>query len=201
MNVSRDISRMLVPLPDDHTFFRRHFSWTVLHSSEVGDYKVLPSTVAMHRQRQDSLTATTSLGNMSMHSPSPSQAPGLHTYSAVRLPNSTSNDYGPFDPYSTHDKAAPSNFQSECQGRQLPTPVASTEPQTGVSARRNSTYWCRSCDTGFSQRQALNRHDKDKHSQWNPCPYCSDSRWSPGRRYLFKIHLETKHPGAALPRT
>ena len=195
MSITRDTSRTLVPLPDDRPFSLRPFSWTGPHPSESGDYKALPPTMAMRGLTQDSLTAT-------MHIPSFSQAPGLHTHSPVHLPNSTSNDYSPLVPCSIHDEATPPDFQLERQGRQLAPPTPFTPPLSRVSAHRNSKkYRCHSCDTDFSQKQGFNRHNKDKHSQRNPCPYCSDFEWSPGRHYLFKRHLETKHPGAALPRT
>jgi hypothetical protein len=200
MNVTRDLSHTLVPLPDDHPLSFRPFSWTGPHPSESGDYKALPPTMAMRGPTQDYLTATTSLSRMSMHFASSSQAFGSHNYSTVHLPNSTSNDYTPLNPYSTHDVARPSDFQLERQGRQLaPTgTVASTPPPPSrVSAHRNSKkYRCPSCDTGFSQKQGLNRHYKDKHLQRNLCSYCSDFEWSLGRQYLYKNHLETKHPGA-----
>jgi hypothetical protein len=198
MNVTGDISRTLAPLPDGHPFFLRPSSWTAPYSSESGDYKAVPPTIAMRGPTPDSLMATSS-GRMSMHLLSSSQAPKLL---AFHLPKSTWNYYSSLDPYSTHDEAAPSDFRLEHQGRQPASTVAFPPPRSRVSAHRNSKkYRCHSCDTAFSQKQGLNRHNKDKHSQRNFCPYCSDFEWSSGRYYLFKMHLETKHPGAALPRT
>ncbi len=183
----------LCPPPDDHPFTpTRPFSWTGSYSGEFGDQEAFPTTTAIRGSTQDSSTATTSFGEMEMHSTSFSQAPGLQTYSAVHLPDSTPNDYSSPDPPSTHDEAA----------HQLETTVAFTPPSSRVSSHRNpKKYWCHSCPSGFVQEQGLNRHIKDTHSQRNSCPYCRDFEWSKGRLYLFKRHLRKIHPGAPLPRT
>ena len=201
MNVARDTPLMLEPLRDVHPLIStRPPSWMGHYSSEFGDYTALPPTMALRGRTRDNLKANTSLEMMSTHLPSSSQAPGLYTYSTVHLPDPTSNGDCTLDPYSTHDEVALSKFPSERQGPQHPTTVAITPPPRRVSAHRKSKkYWCHTCDTGFTQKQGFNRHNKDKHSQQNPCPYCSDFKSSPGRKYLFKMHLETKHPGAAPP--
>ena len=202
MNVTRDTSRVLVPLLEAHPFIHtRPISWTGHHSNECGDYKALPPTLAMRGWTEDSLTATTSLGMTSTRLPSSSQAPEFYTCPAVHLPNSTSNDECSLDQYSVHDEVAPSDSQLDHQERQLVTTVTISPPPSRVSAHRNSKkYLCHTCDTGFSQKQAFNRHNKGKHSQRISCPYCRDFEWPRGRRYLLKTHLETKHPGAPLPR-
>ena len=179
---------MIVPLLDEHPFTpTRPFSSTGSYSSEA-----FPATLVIRGPTQDSSTAITSLGEMAMYSTSSSQAPGLHTYSAVHLPDSTSNDHSPLDPYSTHDEAA----------RQLATTVAFTPPSRRVSAHRNpKKYWCHSCPSpsGFVQKRGLTRHNKDKHLPWNSCPYCRDFEWSQGRPSSLEDHITEKHPEAALP--
>ena len=201
MNVARDTPLMPEPLRDVHSLIStRPSSWMGHHSIEFGNYTALPPTMALRGRTRDNLKATTSLDVMSTHLPSSSQAPGLYTCSTVHVPDPTSNGDCPLDPYSTRDEAALSKFPLERQGPQLPTTVAITPPPRRVSAyRKSKKYWCHICGTGFTQKQGFNRHNKDKHSQQNPCPYCSDFKSSPGRKYLFKMHLETKHPGAAPP--
>ncbi|KAF8267347.1 hypothetical protein EI94DRAFT_1801826 [Lactarius quietus] len=53
---------------------------------------------------------------------------------------------------------------------------------------------CYTCNVSFGQRQALNRHNKDKHAPQNICPLCGIFTWSSGRWYLFQNHLEKHHP-------
>ncbi|KAI9456982.1 hypothetical protein BJY52DRAFT_1379277 [Lactarius psammicola] len=162
------------------------YTWTGSYSSEFGDHEEFPATTAIHGSTQDSSTATTPLGNMATTS---SQALGLHTYSAVRLPDSPSNDHSLLDPHSTHDDAT----------SQLATTAAVTLPPSPVEAHQNfKKYWCPYCPStspsGFVQKQGLTRHIKDKHMPWNSCPYCSDFEWSQGRRYLFDDHIRKIHP-------
>ncbi|KAH9032162.1 hypothetical protein EDB85DRAFT_1274916 [Lactarius pseudohatsudake] len=192
-DVTRDTSRMLAPLSDDHPFpSTRPFSWPESYSGESGDHEAFLATMAIRGSTLDSGTATTF---------SPLELRSMaHTYSAVHPPDWTLDGYSPVDPYSTHDEAAPS---LEHQVHQPANTVAFTTPPSGrVSARRNSKkYRCdiQGCTSAFAQRQGLNRHTKDKHSSLKPCLYCSDFEWSEGRSYLFKKHLKKMHPGAPLP--
>ncbi|KAI9464599.1 hypothetical protein BJY52DRAFT_830825 [Lactarius psammicola] len=66
-----------------------------------------------------------------------------------------------------------------------------------VSAIPPARYFCHYCDARYVNQQGLNRHIKDKHTPQNQCPFCNFV-WSPGRRYLFRRHLESEHPEAAL---
>ena len=56
---------------------------------------------------------------MEMYSFSSSQAPWLYTYSSVYPTNPTINDPWPLNRHSTHDEAAPSDFELERRGRQF----------------------------------------------------------------------------------
>ncbi|KAH9045012.1 hypothetical protein EDB84DRAFT_1469404 [Lactarius hengduanensis] len=58
-------------------------------------------------------------------------------------------------------------------------------------------YTCTACDVGFTNRQGLNRHNGDKHMPRNVCPHCGVFKWSQARNYLFRKHLESKHPEVA----
>ena len=179
---------MLEPLRDVHPFIStRPSSWMGHHSSEFGDYTALPPTMALRGWTRDNLKATTSLDMVSTRLPSSSQAPGIYTCSTVHVSDPTSNGDCPLDPYSTRDEVALSKFPLERQGPQLLTTVAFTPPPRRVSVHGESKKcWCHICDTGFTQTQGFNRHNKDKHSQQNPYPYCSDFKSSPGRKYLLR---------------
>ena len=61
-------------------------------------------------------------------------------------------------------------------------------------------YRCEDCGAGFSQQQGLSRHKRDIHSPTNQCPHCT-FRWSRGRIYLFRRHIEREHPEVTLPDT
>ncbi|KAI9433815.1 hypothetical protein H4582DRAFT_2184919 [Lactarius indigo] len=75
-------------------------------------------------------------------------------------------------------------------------PVLPALPQSGsiaaVAGKENS---CRLCGTHFTQSQVLNRHMKDKHQDKGSCPHCSNFKWSRGRPYLYRKHLQEKHSG------
>ncbi|KAI9430904.1 hypothetical protein H4582DRAFT_1341137 [Lactarius indigo] len=194
-DVTGDTSRTFVPptLP---------FSWAGSYHGESDDNETFPATMAIRGSTQDNGTATTPLGTATTFLPSSSQEVLellSHTYSVVRLPGATMDDYITLDPYPTHDEAAPSLVH---QVRRFANTVAFTPPSSRVSARRNSKkYLCNvsRCSSGFAQRQGLSRHMKDIHSQRIPYPYCNDFEWSKGRLYVFKSHLKKKHPGAPLP--
>ncbi|KAH9161834.1 hypothetical protein EDB89DRAFT_694126 [Lactarius sanguifluus] len=198
-DVTRNISRMVVPLSDDHPFVpTRPFPSSGSYPGESGDHEALTATMGIRGSTWDGGMAPTPLGTTTTFSPSSSQALGLHsqTYSAVwpptHLPDSTLNDYSPLDPYSSHDEAAPSLGH---QVRQLSNTVASTPPSSRVTARRGSKkYRVRciipGCSSTFAQRQGLNRHIKDRHSHWRRCPYCNDFKWPEGRSYLLTKHLK-----------
>jgi hypothetical protein len=58
-------------------------------------------------------------------------------------------------------------------------------------------YRCQQCDMDFAWRQGLTRHIKDKHSPRYMCPHCHVFECSQGRPYLFREHLEKRHPDIA----
>ncbi|KAH9170765.1 hypothetical protein EDB89DRAFT_1975688 [Lactarius sanguifluus] len=81
-------------------------------------------------------------------------------------------------------------------------PIASSSIASSIrvaqAGRNRSRFSCRACDVGFVQKQALNRHNRDKHQPRNICPHCGVFKWSPARRYLFTKHFERDHPGVPL---
>ncbi|KAH9031187.1 hypothetical protein EDB84DRAFT_176514 [Lactarius hengduanensis] len=113
----------------------------------------------------------------------------------------STNDHGSSLPYSLHqnEEAASPNFQSAVQVSH-PVMVASSIASSQVAPvdQISRTLWCSICRISFSQRQGLNRHNRDKHTPRNTCPLCETYEWSSGRRYLFLRHLERHHPEAVL---
>ena len=53
-------------------------------------------------------------------------------------------------------------------------------------------YSCSTCKRHYAQPQGLTRHQLEKHNA-RLCLYCREFTW--GRLYLFKKHLEMRHPG------
>jgi hypothetical protein len=53
-------------------------------------------------------------------------------------------------------------------------------------------YSCSTCKRHYAQPQGLARHQLEKHNA-RSCLYCREFTW--GRLYLFKKHLEMRHPG------
>ena len=53
-------------------------------------------------------------------------------------------------------------------------------------------YSCSTCKRHYAQPQGLTRHQLEKHNA-RSCLYCREFTW--GRLYLFKRHLEMRHPG------
>ncbi|KAH9161836.1 hypothetical protein EDB89DRAFT_2029002 [Lactarius sanguifluus] len=189
-DITRNMSRMVVPLSDDHPFVpTRPFPSPGSYPGESGDHEALTATMGIRGSTWDGGTAPTPLGTTTTFSPPSTVCPPTH------LPDSTLNDYSPLDPYSSHDEAAPSLGH---QVRQL----SSTPPSSRVTAHRNSKkHRCiiPGCSSAFVQRQGLNRHIKDRHSQWRSCPYCSDFESSEGRFYLLTKHLMKMHPELHAP--
>ena len=58
---------------------------------------------------------------------------------------------------------------------------------------------CSLCKLHLSQPQVLSRHMKDKHEDKESCLFCSSFKWSQGRPYLFRYHLQMRHPQISLP--
>ena len=164
----------------------------------ISDYEVLPVTMPIRGPMQDGRTATDTFDEMEMHSLSSSQAPSLHTYSAVYPPKTTLNFYRPLTRHSPYDEVEQSDFRLERRGRQFASTNASI-PLRNRTPRNSNTYRCHPCNTTFSQKQGFNRHLKDVHLHRNLCPYCNDFEWSQGRYHKFRAHLTSEHPGAAVP--
>ena len=143
---------------------------------------------------------TASLGKMVMDPSRPlsDHAPGLRT-SGAHLPNS--DDVSPLVANFTHGEATLPDFRLDRKGHQLATTRGLTPPTSRSLADRDrkKKHWCQHCMRGFSQKQVLNRHNRDKHSPWNLCPYCRTFEWSPGRPRKFKAHLRKYHPDVAPP--
>lgn len=60
-----------------------------------------------------------------------------------------------------------------------------------ISEAPKGRYSCGLCSKGYVQSQGLRRHYREKHAA-SSCKYCDDFKW--GRPYLFKEHLEKRHP-------
>ncbi|KAH8995870.1 hypothetical protein EDB86DRAFT_1070424 [Lactarius hatsudake] len=105
-------------------------------------------------------------------------------------------------PHSIHRNkdAALLDFVSASQAGRRPIASSSIVSSIRVAraGRNRSRFSCHACDVGFVQRQALNRHNRDKHQPRNICPHCGVFKWSPARRYLFTKHFERDHPGVPL---
>ena len=79
---------------------------------------------------------------------------------------------------------------------QFLTSVLPVLPQRGsinapVTEQENR---CPLCGIRFTQSQVLHRHIKDKHEDKESCAHCSYFRWSRGRPYTYRRHLQVKHP-------
>ncbi|KAI9429822.1 hypothetical protein H4582DRAFT_147503 [Lactarius indigo] len=194
-DVMRDTSCVIAPLSDDHPFVpTRLVPSPGSYFGESSDHEWFTATMGIRGSTCDCGTMTTPLGTTTTFSPSSSQALGLHSHSYLTL-----DDHSSLDPCSTHDEAAPSLGHHVCQ---LANTVGFTPPSSRAPARRNpKKYRCiiPGCSSRFAQRQGLNRHIKDKHSQLNSCLYCGDFEWSKGRSYKFTKHLRKMHPGVLLP--
>ncbi|KAH9011916.1 hypothetical protein EDB84DRAFT_1569455 [Lactarius hengduanensis] len=179
INVSTDTFREFAPIPDDS------------HSIYAGANLMGVAQGSM----RDNCAITTSLGIRSMYPASPGQPP-VAINSAILPTTRSSNHYSPTSPDSDHgDGPAASYFRSASQGRQHNATVSLIASSRVSDARRHpKKYWCQTCNAGFSQKQGLRRHDKDAHFSRLLCPHCEDFEWSPGRKYIFKKHLEAKHP-------
>jgi len=94
-----------------------------------------------------------------------------------------------------NEGAASPNSQSAAQANHpvIVAPSTASNQRAAVDENR-SKLRCRRCGASFFQRQALNRHKKDKHRPRNICPFCKSFRWPSGRKYLFRRHLEQRHP-------
>ena len=184
------------PLLDDHLPIPTcPFSLTSSHSSGFDDQNSSSTPVAIRGTTEDSHMEAASFKKtvMELSHLLSDQAPGLHT-SITHLPNSTG--FSLLDTNSTYGKETPSDFQ----GHQLVAAGGCIPPPGRFLADRDhKKYWCEHCEIGFSQKQGFTRHNKDKHSQRNLCPYCRNFEWSPGRRYKLKVHLKENHPNMALP--
>ncbi|KAH9968464.1 hypothetical protein BJV74DRAFT_868338 [Russula compacta] len=60
-----------------------------------------------------------------------------------------------------------------------------------ISEAPKGLFSCDLCRKGYVQLQGLRRHYREKHAA-SSCEYCDDFKW--GRPYLFKEHLEKRHP-------
>ncbi|KAH9024147.1 hypothetical protein EDB85DRAFT_2150679 [Lactarius pseudohatsudake] len=196
INVSTDTFREFAPIPDDsHSIYAGAISWVVPDHNKSGDFDTFLAAVVAQGSKGDNCAITTSLGMRSMYPASPGQPP-VAINSAILPTTRSSNHYSPTSPDSDHgDGPAASDFRSASQGRQHNATVSFVASSRVSEARRHpKKYWCQTCNAGFSQKQGLRRHDKDAHFSRLLCPHCEDFEWSPGRKYIFKKHLEAKHP-------
>ncbi|KAF8267348.1 hypothetical protein EI94DRAFT_1337412 [Lactarius quietus] len=100
-------------------------------------------------------------------------------------------------PYFVHknEGGVSPNLRSEVQANHPADVAPSFVLDQGASVDKDPDHLrCYRCNVGFGQRQALNRHSKDKHSPRYICPHCEIFTWSSGRKYLFRKHLEDHHP-------
>lgn len=67
-----------------------------------------------------------------------------------------------------------------------------------IQERPEKKYLCPNCGRGFSQSQGLGRHIKDMHKSKQKCSHCSSFKFSRGRPYAYRNHLETHHPEIAV---
>ncbi|KAH9171136.1 hypothetical protein EDB89DRAFT_2071044 [Lactarius sanguifluus] len=155
------------------------------------------STAAIQESPVDSSAATIHIDEGLMYSKTFPQA--LWGY-VDAFPGMSTNDHGPSLPYTVHqnEEAASPNFQSALQTGHPVITSSIASSQVASVDEISGTLWCPICGIGFSQRQGLNRHNRDKHTPRNTCHLCGTYEWSPGRRYMFLRHLERHHPEAVL---
>ncbi|KAH9170767.1 hypothetical protein EDB89DRAFT_1233835 [Lactarius sanguifluus] len=149
------------------------------------------STAAIQEPPVDSSVATIHIDERLMY---PKTFPQVLWGYVDAFPGMSTNDHGSSLPYTVHqnEEAASPIFQSAPQtGHPV---IISSVPVDDISG----TSWCPICGISFSQRQGLNRHNRDKHTPRNICHLCGTYEWSPGRRYMFLRHLERHHPKAVL---
>jgi hypothetical protein len=91
------------------------------------------------------------------------------------------------------------NLQSAIPARHHVTVTSTTSSQVTPSDNVLKKFWCPDCDIGFVQRQALNRHVRERHGPRNICHLCS-YEWSPARRYKFTMHMKQHHPESYPPK-
>jgi hypothetical protein len=202
MKVTKFTPGMPLPLLDDRRHIpTRPFSLTSSHPSGFGDQNSSPTPVAIREPTEDSRIDSTSFEKMiiDLSRPLSNQAHGLHT-SGTHLRYSTSNDFNLLDTNFTPNKETQSNFRLGRQGHQFSATGFTSPPSRFLADRDRKKYWCQPCEIGFSQKQGINRHNKDRHLRRNLCPYCREFEWSPGRHDKWDAHLEKNHPDAAAPK-
>ena len=155
------------------------------------------STVAAQRSTTDFSATTIPIDEESMHYATPRQALwGVDGFAELSM-----NGLAAPTIYSAHPSkvASPPNFQSAIHASHhaiVTSSIASSEVVPADDVLRK--FWCRACGVSFTQRQGLNRHEREKHGPRNICHLCKSYEWSPARRYLFTRHLKQRHPEAVL---
>jgi len=70
-------------------------------------------------------------------------------------------------------------------------PVASSSRRRAVACEAQGLYLCNVCGKPYAQSQGVWRHYRETHKP-KLCRHCGIFKW--GRRYLYKKHLQERHP-------
>lgn len=95
---------------------------------------------------------------------------------------------------------ASTNYSSSPPLHAPPQPQSRAENAEG---RTEKKYWCSrvGCGRGYTLPQVLGRHMKDMHDTKLSCSHCVSKgvsfMFSRGRPYVYRKHLESKHPEIA----
>jgi hypothetical protein len=155
---------------------------------------ILANIVAFQQRKTDFRTTTVPTDEGSIHHAPPGEALwGVDRF--VALPK---NGPGTFSLYSArpNEEISLPNLQSMIQARHHVT-VTSTE--SSQVAQADEVLKCGKCDISFSQKQGLNRHEKEKHGPRHICHLCG-YEWSSARRYMFTRHMKRHHPESYSPK-
>ncbi|KAF8265614.1 hypothetical protein EI94DRAFT_1735274 [Lactarius quietus] len=170
-------------------------------------------TAKSHNQTNESKAITDSMADWSDHKHSRTEEiqPPMIPFCATPFPEECSYTSSSFkcsttttvDASRLHTMPQEANQASHThnEGKHLASPTA---PRSRLWAPKDrgmtcvinkKPYQCSFCCAGFSQRQGLTRHRKDKHSPKKRCDFCMEFTWPKGRHYIYQRHLQEKHPG------
>ena len=110
-----------------------------------------------------------------------------HSYARVYTDPATSHTPSPIE---TREEREPQNRPRRHQKSKKNGEVVSLHWFRRPADIRKAQFFC-DCGAKYVQRQALNRHRREKHEP-NLCLYC-DFEW--GRPYEYRVHLEKRHIG------
>ena len=190
-----DLASEPLPLPGLDAFPRRSISERAYQEA-----KRSPSRNAQEIQASMAViqepTMNRSLPTLRVDDRSTNPATSCHAHCGVYgFAELSMSGQGASSLHSPHqNEESPSlNLQPADHHVTIPSSIASSQVSPA-----DEILWCRDCGVSFSQRQGLNRHNRDKHSPRNICSLCGVFVWSSGRKYLFIRHLRRHHPGAVM---